>query len=49
MVVNAASIITKVRGVDRVAKIKTTILQSDHPTATIYMRKVDAIRQLYGR
>jgi hypothetical protein len=26
-----------------------TFLQSDHPTATIYMRKVDAIRQLYGR
>ena len=49
MVVNAASIITRARGVELVVKIKTAILQSNHPTAVNYMRKVDAIRQLYRR
>jgi hypothetical protein len=49
MVVNAASIITRARGSDLVVKIKTAILQSDHPTAVNYMRNVDAIRQLYRR
>ncbi len=49
MVVNAESIITRARGSDLVVKIKTAILQSDHPTAVNYMRKVDAIRQLYRR
>ena len=49
MVVNAASIITRARGVDLVVKIKTAILQSEHPSAVNYMRKVDAIRQLYRR
>jgi hypothetical protein len=49
MVVNAASIITRARGVDFVVKIKTAILQSEHPTSVNYMRKVDAIRQLYRR
>jgi hypothetical protein len=49
MVVNAASIITRARGSDLVVKIKTAILQSDHPSAVNYMRKVDAIRQLYRR
>jgi hypothetical protein len=47
MVVNAASIITRARGSDLVVKIKMAILQSDHHTAVNYMRKVDAIRQLY--
>ena len=47
MVVNAASIITRARGSDLEVKIKTAILQSDHPTAVNYMPKVDAIRQLY--
>ncbi len=37
------------RGVDFVVKIKTAILRSEHPTAVNYMRKVDAIRQLYRR
>jgi hypothetical protein len=49
MVVNAPSIITGARGSDLVVKIKSSILQSDHPTTVNYMRKVDAIRQLYGR
>jgi hypothetical protein len=49
MVVNAASIITRARRVDLVVKIKTAILQSEHPSAVNYMRKVDAIRQLYRR
>ncbi len=49
MVVNAASMITRARGSDLVVKIRTVILQSDHPTAVNYMRKVDAIRQLYRR
>jgi hypothetical protein len=49
MVVNAASIITRARGVDLVVKIKTAILQLEHPSAVNYMRKVDAIRQLYRR
>jgi hypothetical protein len=47
MVVNAASIITRARGSDLVVKIKTALLQSDHPTAVNYMCTVDAIRQLY--
>ena len=49
MVVNAASVITRARGVDLVVKIKTAILESDNPAAVNYMRKVDAIRQLYRR
>jgi hypothetical protein len=47
MVVNAASIITRARESDLVVKIKMAILQSDHPAAVNYMRKVDVIRQLY--
>ncbi len=49
MVINAASIISRARGSDLVVKIKRAILESEHPNAVIYMRKVDAIRQLYRR
>ncbi len=49
MVINAASIISRARGSDLVVKIKRAILESEHPNAVNYMRKVDAILQLYRR
>jgi hypothetical protein len=49
MVINAASVISRARGSDLVVKIKRAILESEHPNAVNYTRKVDAIRQLYRR
>ncbi len=49
MVINAASIISHARGYDLVVKIKRAVLESEHPIAVNYMRKVDAICQLYRR
>ncbi len=49
MVINAAGIISYAWGSDLVVKIKRAVLESEHPNAVNYMRKVDAICQLYRR
>jgi hypothetical protein len=49
MVINAASIISHARGSNLVVKIKRAVLEFKHPIAVNYMRKVDAIPQLYRR
>jgi hypothetical protein len=48
-VVEAACIITRVRLTNLVVQVKTAILQSEYPGAVVYMRTVDALRQLYNR